>query len=763
MSLTLAAQDLTRLQDFCKRDPAAYRQEFMVQLRRFASELQLFTMQPDQRAPSFGKLVNFLSQVMVCYPRELAHFPVQIKAVLAEHRDTIHRDARFTLLRALVLHVHRGQMRPAELLAAMLPLFGCDDKKLRKFVSRTAVAVVRDVNRKTKAVRFNREAQTLVQEIVTDGVDRASSRSLQVMLELYRRRVWDGARAVNIIAQAVFSAKAKVSLAAVHFFLGIEEAMADVVDSDDDDEDDGKAAAMLQRKTQMDLRSINYHQHAKKTRANMRKTRKALKKRKKLIHQKVIRDGGIAAAELEAAREKKLERAHADMVNHARFPALELIHDPQAFVEKLFARLKKGGQPFEVRLQYMDLISRAIGFHKLLLLGFYSWLQRYVTAHQSNVTRILAYLATACHDLVPPATLVPVVRAIVDNFVTDRRSNEFIAVGLNATRLVVGRIPLILEEEGMKTLVSDLIQFRKSKSKSVVVAARSFINELRMTYPEILPKAQRGRENVKGETRPMGYGGSEVTHVIEGTELLGDGGGEGGESDGWTEDSDDEGAMAFDDFDGSGEEEDPDAFVATSKDSRAPRRGSAAGSAGEDGAELVEESESEGDGEDLSGLIGSDGEGSTVTAASSVAVGERLEGQRMLTDRELQKLQRIREKRAAARATGSKAQAQQSSVPSAADGRIDFTDLAGFEKKRRAAINDRLSSVMAGRSSHARQAIGGGSTNAEKKRKKNFTMVQHSRSVRAKFTMSLKQKDRALGKQIKKLERAKKKTRSGRR
>ena len=52
MSLTLAAQDLTRLQDFCKRDPAAYRQEFMVQLRRFASELQLFTMQPDQRAPS---------------------------------------------------------------------------------------------------------------------------------------------------------------------------------------------------------------------------------------------------------------------------------------------------------------------------------------------------------------------------------------------------------------------------------------------------------------------------------------------------------------------------------------------------------------------------------------------------------------------------------------------------------------------------------------------------------------------------------------
>jgi len=520
MSVTLAAQDLSRLQDFCKRDPRAYRQEFMVQLRRFASELQLFAMQPDQRAPSFGKLVNFLSQVMVCYPRELAHFPVQVKAILAEHHNAIHREVRFTLLRALVLHVHRGQMRPAELLAAMLPLFGCDDKKLRKFVSRTAVAVVKNVNRKTKAVRFNREAQTLVQEIVADGVDRASSRSLQVMLELYRRRVWDGARTVNIIAQAVFSSKAKVSLAAVHFFLGIEEAMSNVVDSDEDEEDDGKLAAARQRKSQMNLASIDFHSYSKKTRSRMRKTRKALKKRKKLIHAKVIRDGGIAGAELEAAREKKRAQAERDVLNHSRFPALELIHDPQAFAEKLFARLKAGGQPFDVRLQYMDLISRAVGFHKLLLLGYYSWIQRYVTAHQQHVTRILAYLATACHELVPPATLVPVIRAIVDNFVTDRRSNEYIAVGLNATRLVVGRVPLVLEEDGMKALVGDLIQFRKSKSKSVVVAARSFINELRATFPEILPKAQRGKEEAKADHRPAGYGGRVSTMVIEGTEML---------------------------------------------------------------------------------------------------------------------------------------------------------------------------------------------------------------------------------------------------
>lgn len=56
----------------------------------------------------------------------------------------------------------------------------------------------------------------------------------------------------------------------------------------------------------------------------------------------------------------------------------------------------------KVKLLMMNFISRVVGAHRLLLLPFYSHLQRYVASQQREVTHILAYLVQACHDLVPP-------------------------------------------------------------------------------------------------------------------------------------------------------------------------------------------------------------------------------------------------------------------------------------------------------------------------------------------------------------------------
>ena len=46
----------------------------------------------------------------------------------------------------------------------------------------------------------------------------------------------------------------------------------------------------------------------------------------------------------------------------------------------------------QVRLMQMNLVSRLIGTHKLLLLPFYSFVQRYLGAHTAHVTQVLAYL-----------------------------------------------------------------------------------------------------------------------------------------------------------------------------------------------------------------------------------------------------------------------------------------------------------------------------------------------------------------------------------
>lgn len=41
----------------------------------------------------------------------------------------------------------------------------------------------------------------------------------------------------------------------------------------------------------------------------------------------------------------------------------------------------------------MNVISRFVGAHKLFLLNFYPYLQKYMQPHQKNVTHILVFLA----------------------------------------------------------------------------------------------------------------------------------------------------------------------------------------------------------------------------------------------------------------------------------------------------------------------------------------------------------------------------------
>ena len=59
-------------------------------------------------------------------------------------------------------------------------------------------------------------------------------------------------------------------------------------------------------------------------------------------------------------------------------------------------RLQKStGEKLETRTAMITLISRTIGVHKLLLLNFYPFLQRYLQPHQRDVTTLLAALIQA--------------------------------------------------------------------------------------------------------------------------------------------------------------------------------------------------------------------------------------------------------------------------------------------------------------------------------------------------------------------------------
>lgn len=77
----------------------------------------------------------------------------------------------------------------------------------------------------------------------------------------------------------------------------------------------------------------------------------------------------------------------------------------------------------------MNLLSRMIGIHKLIILNFYTYLIRYLQPHQRDVTMVLVVVAQATHELIPPDVLEPVIRAIANNFVSDHCSNEVMAAG----------------------------------------------------------------------------------------------------------------------------------------------------------------------------------------------------------------------------------------------------------------------------------------------------------------------------------------------
>lgn len=65
-------------------------------------------------------------------------------------------------------------------------------------------------------------------------------------------------------------------------------------------------------------------------------------------------------------------------------------------------------------------ISVSVSTRRLLVLNFYPFLQKYIAPHQRDVTVIIAALVQACHELVPPETLAPVLRQLVDQFVHDK-------------------------------------------------------------------------------------------------------------------------------------------------------------------------------------------------------------------------------------------------------------------------------------------------------------------------------------------------------
>lgn len=277
----------------------------------------------------------------------------------------------------------------------------------------------------------------------------------------------------------------KVVVGGVRFFLGGDKEREEMEDESSDDE----ALDMGRLKHQM---GIN-----KKKKRNIRVMDNAVEKLKK--------------------KERRKKQPHP-----LNFSAFHLLHDPQGFAEALFSKHLQSAKlrlNLEQKLLVLQLLSRLIGLHKLTILSFYSYFLKYLTPRQPSVTSFLASLAQATHSLVPPDVLEPLVQKIANEFVSEAAAAEVASAGLNAIREICVRQPLAMTD----TLLQDLVLYRKSKDKGVVMAAKGLLGLYREVGADMLKKRDRGKEAAmglrSGERKEQRFG-EEAAGEIEGIELL---------------------------------------------------------------------------------------------------------------------------------------------------------------------------------------------------------------------------------------------------
>ncbi|KAL9913632.1 SDA1 domain containing protein Mys45A [Glossina fuscipes fuscipes] len=472
--------NLPQLQNLIKRDPESYKDEFQQQYRHFLNSLEVFALKPNEENKKIDELVMFIAQVAQCYPAECLQFPQHLVDLLKNHATTLDPTMRNCFVKALILMRNKSLIPALELLEICFQLMRCPDKHLRTFLQNHIIADIKNMNSKHKDMKLNSTLQNFMYSMLKDANPKAAKMSLDVMVELYRKDIWNDARTVNFIAnEGCFSKMTKVMVASLKFFLGCDEESVGSNDSDSEDNIDLKSALIQSR--------VN-----KKT-----------KKRKKQLEQ--LKRQAVKA-------QKKKGRAPS-----FNFSAIHLIHNPQGFAEELFKQLQSGNERFEVKLMHLDVISRLIGIHQLFLFSFYSYITRFMQPHQRQVTRILQFAAQASHELVPGDVIEPILKTIANNFITERNSSDAMAIGLNATREICQRCPLAMGED----LLRDLAMYKSYKNKSVMMAAKSLITLYREQLPALLHKKDRGRlTEAQAELKPRAYGEIQVHDTVPGAEAL---------------------------------------------------------------------------------------------------------------------------------------------------------------------------------------------------------------------------------------------------
>ncbi|KAI3926111.1 hypothetical protein MKW98_028247 [Papaver atlanticum] len=429
-----------------KIDPEGYETELTLLYKHFDSLLVLFQQQSAISFSSInsdltvskdlGDMGMFLAHVTPYYPTQLSDYPSKLADLLRSSPKSLPSSLRCHLTKALILLINRKVTR---------------DRTLRKDAFSHVIHSIRRMNQKHKNETQNRTLQNILFTMLQEEDEAKAKRALIVLCDLHRRRVWFDERTANAICTACFHPSSKIMNAALSFLLGFEK----IEEADDSDvnssEDEKNPQVVLQRE---DV----YKAHHKGTLASKKKKQAKLQR---AIHSM-----------------KRQQRANLEKDTPNHYSPLNHLLDAQGFAEKLFSRLQTCNERFEVKMMILKVIARTVGLHRLILLNFYPFLQKYVQPHQRDITELLASAVQACHDMVPSDVVEPLFRQVVNQFVHDKSRTE------------------LMTEKLLQHLPKDLVLYRKSREKAISTAGRS----LTTLFRENLNKYKRKfSDNAAGE------------------------------------------------------------------------------------------------------------------------------------------------------------------------------------------------------------------------------------------------------------------------
>ncbi|XVE74903.1 hypothetical protein DITRI_Ditri12bG0055800 [Diplodiscus trichospermus] len=495
---------LPSVQSKMKTNPEGYETELHLIHNQFNSALELFQQQAALNfcsisgvgadstvAKELSDRAMFLAQVAPFYPKQLADFPSDLAAFLKSSARTLPSGIRFHVSQALILLVNRKIIDIKDTLLLFMELQILGDRNLKKLAFSHVIHSIRRMNKHHKNETKNRTLQNILFALLQQEDEARAKRSVITLCELHRRKVWFDDRTANAICMACFHSSSRIMIAVLSFLLDYEK-----IENGDDDTDASSSEDEMTQKPQVFVsKETVFKAHHKGTAAS--------KKKKKAKLQHAIRSM------------KRQQRLSSESSTHSYYSPLYHLKDARGFVEKLFSCLQTCNERFEVKMMMLKVIARTVALHRLILLNFYPFLQRYVQTHQKDITNLLAAAVQACHDMVPPDAVEPLFKQIVNQFVHDRSRPEAIAVGLNVIREICLRMPLLMMED----LLQDLALYKKSHEKAVSAASCSLITLFREVCPSLLVKKDRGCR-VDPKARPKAYGEVNVLSNVPDIELL---------------------------------------------------------------------------------------------------------------------------------------------------------------------------------------------------------------------------------------------------